>query len=169
MLAAGVLAWGGLRGAGAGQRRGVGGFGRSAEKLTLGPSGPSGDLVLTGEDGFGLRVTETLRFHTESYLVDHLLKVENRQAVAQSAEIVLGWAAPIEPPKDTPERFQGQHPIRVVRLADGSVHREVFAKSAEYSGPGQCIRLWSEWSLCAIIPRHPRIVRYPPHIRETRH
>src|SRR5260370_34709678 len=120
MLAAGVLAWGGLRGAGAGQRRGVGGFGRSAEKLTLGPSGPSGDLVLTGEDGFGLRVTETLRFHTESYLVDHLLKVENRQAGAQRAEIVLGWGGPVRAPKGHPGRFQGPAPDRGGRVAGGT-------------------------------------------------
>ena len=43
--------------------------------------------MLTGEDGYGLRVTETLRFHVDSYLVDHHIKVENRHAVAQSAEM----------------------------------------------------------------------------------
>jgi YidC/Oxa1 family membrane protein insertase len=168
MIAPGFLASRGLSVTRAGQPLRLVGFVLSAEKLTLGPSAPSGDLVLTGEDGFGLRVTETLRFHAESYLVDHLLKVENRQAVAPSAEIVLGWAAPIEPPKDTPERFQGQHPIRVVRVADGSVHREVFAKSTEYSGPGQWIGLESEWYLTAIIPRSPGMLLYEAKIGEAR-
>ena len=80
-------------------------------------------------------MTETLRFHAESYLVDHKLKIENRQAVAQSAEVVLTWAAPIEAPKDTPERFQGQHPIRVVRVADGSVHRRSSPRAPSSADP----------------------------------
>ena len=168
MIAPGFLASRGLSVSRAGQPSRLVGFVLSAEKVTLGPSAPSGELVLTGEDGFGLRVTETLRFHAESYLVDHQLKVENRQAVAQSAEIVLGWRAPVEAPKDIPERFQGQHPIRVVRLADGSVHREVFAKGAEFSGPGQWIGLESEWYLTAIIPRSPGMLLSETKTGETR-
>jgi YidC/Oxa1 family membrane protein insertase len=130
-------------------------FALSTEKLALGPGAQAGDLVLTGEDGFGLRVTETLRFHADSYLVDHEIKVENRQAVPQAAEIGLSWEAPVQPPKDLHEKFQGQHPIRVVRLADGSVHREVLAKTAGFSGPGEWIGLESEWYLTALIPRGP--------------
>jgi YidC/Oxa1 family membrane protein insertase len=168
MVAPGFLASRGLSVARAGQPSRLLGFALSAEKLTLGPSAPTGDLVLTGEDGFGLRVTETLRFHAESYVVDHQLKVENRQAVAQSVEIVLGWMSPVEPPKDTPERFQGQHPIRVVRWAEGSVHREVFAKGAEFSGPGQWIGLESEWYLTAIIPRSPGMLLSEAKISEAR-
>ncbi len=115
----------------------------------------TGEIVLTGEDGYGLRITETLQFHADSYLIDHRLKVENRQTVPQSAQVQIAWAAPAEPSKDTPEKFQGQHPIRVVRLADGSVHREVLAKTGEFSGAGQWIGLESEWYLTALIPKSP--------------
>ena len=128
----------------------------SSEKLALGPGTPSGELVLTGEDGYGLRVTETLRFHADSYLVDHHIKVENRHAVAQSAEMLMAWTAPVEPPKE-PERFQGQHPVRVVRMAAGHVYREVLAKTAEFTGQGQWIGLESEWYVTALIPRSPGI------------
>ena len=131
------------------------GFTLSTDKLTLGPSTPSGEIVLIGEDGYGLRITETLRFHADSYVIDHRLKIENRQTVPQSAEVQLAWAAPAEPSKDGPEKFQGQHPIRLVRLADGSVHREVLAKSVDFAGPGQWIGLESEWYLTALIPRSP--------------
>ncbi len=131
------------------------GFMVSTDKLSLGPSTPTGEIVLTGEDGFGLRITETLRFHADSYVIDHRLKVENRQTVPQSAEVQIGWAAPAEPSKDAPEKFQGQHPIRVVRLADGSVHREVLAKSTDFSAAGQWIGLESEWYLTALIPKSP--------------
>jgi YidC/Oxa1 family membrane protein insertase len=124
----------------------------SGEKLALGPGTPSGELELTGEDGYGLRVTETLRFHADNYLVDHQIKVENRHAVAQSAEILIAWTAPVEPPKD-PEKFQGQYPIRIVRMAGGHVHREVLAKTTEFSGPGQWIGLESEGYLTALVPR----------------
>jgi YidC/Oxa1 family membrane protein insertase len=128
----------------------------SSEKVALGPGTPSGEFVLTGEDGYGLRVTETLRFHVDSYLVDHHIKVENRHAVAQSADVLMAWTAPVEPPKE-PERFQGQYPIRIVRMTAGHVHREVLAKTAESSGQGQWIGLESEWYLTALIPRSPGI------------
>ena len=168
MVAPGFLVSRGLSVARAGQPPRLVGFALSTDKLTLGPSTPTGDIVLTGEDGFGLRVTETLRFHADSYLVDHQLKVENRQTVPQTADILLAWAAPLEPPKDTPERFQGQHPIRVVRVADGSVHREIFAKSAEFNGPGQWIGLESEWYLTALVPRSPGMLLTEAKVSETR-
>jgi YidC/Oxa1 family membrane protein insertase len=129
------------------------GFTLSTDKVTLPAGGGAGELVLAGEDGFGLRVTETLRFHADSYVVDHRIKVENRHSQAQSAEVVMAWQAAVELPKDTPEKFQGQHPIRVVRLVDGSVHREVLAKISEFSAPGHWIGLESEWYLTALIPR----------------
>jgi YidC/Oxa1 family membrane protein insertase len=166
MIAPGILVSRGLTVTRTGQAPRIVGFTLSVDKLALGPAAPTGEIVLTGDDGFGLRVTETLRFHADSYLVDHQLKVENRQAVPQSAEIVLAWAAPIEPPKDTPERFQGQHPIRVVRLADGSVHREVLAKGAEFNGTGQWIGLESEWYLTALIPRSPGMLLVEARIAE---
>jgi len=128
----------------------------SSEKVALGPGTPSGELVLTGEDGYGLRVTETRRFHVDSYVVDHHIKVENRHAMAQSADVLMTWTAPVEPPKE-PERFQGQYPTRIVRMAGGYVHREVLAKTAEFSGQGQWIGLESEWYLTALIPRSPGI------------
>ena len=143
-------------------------FTLSTDKLTLGPSTPRGELVLTGEDGFGLRITETLRFQSDSYLIDHRLKVENRQSVPQSAELQLAWIAPAEPSKDAPEKFQGQHPIRLVRLADGSVHREVLAKSADFSGPGQWIGLESEWYLTALIPKSPGMLLSEAKVSEAR-
>src|SRR5262249_12425559 len=96
-----------------------------------------------------------VRFRADNYLIDHRLKVENRQRVPQSAELQLAWIAPAEPSKDMPEKFQGQHPIRVVRLADGSVHREVLAKSVDFSGPRQWIGVESEWYLPALIPKSP--------------
>lgn len=130
-------------------------FTLSTEKLLLGPGAESGELVLTGEDGFGLRVTETLQFRADSYLVDHRIKVENRQAVPQTAVVGLAWVAPIEAPKDVREKFQGQHPTRIVRLVGGSVHRDLLAKTTDFSGPGEWIGLESEWYLTALIPRSP--------------
>ena len=97
------------------------GFTLAAERRWCsGRSSPQGEITLVGDDGFGLRISETLRFRADGYDVERVIRVENRHAVAQSAEIVLGWSAPVEWPKDQREKFQGQHPTRVVRaLADG--------------------------------------------------
>jgi YidC/Oxa1 family membrane protein insertase len=153
MVAPGVLMSRGLLVNRPGQPARSVGFNVSRDKVTLPAGGGSAELVMTGEDGFGLRITETLRFHADSYVVDHQLKVENRHSQAQSAELVMAWQAAVELPKDTTEKFQGQHPIRVVRLVGGSVHREVLAKTGEFNGPGQWIGLESEWYLTAMIPR----------------
>jgi YidC/Oxa1 family membrane protein insertase len=168
MVAPGILISRGLVVSRPGQPSRSVGFALSSDKVSLAAGGGPGELVLTGEDGFGLRVTETLRFHADSYVVDHNLKVENRHSQAQTAEVAMSWMAAVELPKDTSERFQGQHPIRIVRLVDGSVHRELLVKTAEFSGPGQWIGLESEWYLTALIPRSPGFRLAESKVAETR-
>src|SRR5260370_26676679 len=68
MIAPGFLASRGLSVTRAGQPPRLGGFVLSAETLTLGPSRPSGGIVLTGEDGSGGRGTQRSRCHTRPYL-----------------------------------------------------------------------------------------------------
>ena len=130
-------------------------FHLSTEKLKLNKENPRGELRLVGDDGFGLRVTETFRFDADSYLVERQIKVENRHTVAQSVELQWSWSAPIEWPKEQPEKFQGQHPVRVVHLADGTVRREEMAKVTDLTAEGQWVGLESEWYLSALIPRSP--------------
>jgi YidC/Oxa1 family membrane protein insertase len=168
MVAPGILISRGLVVSRPGQPSRSVGFALSSDKVSLAAGGGPGELVLTGEDGFGLRVTETLRFHADSYVVDHNLKVENRHSQAQTAEVAMSWMAAVELPKDTSERFQGQHPIRIVRLVDGSVHRELLVKTAEFSGAGQWIGLESEWYLTALIPRSPGFRLAESKVAETR-
>lgn len=127
-------------------------FALSGDSLKLGKDVPQGELKLVGEDGFGLRVSQTLRFRADSYVIERDIQVENRHTVAQSAELLLGWATPVEWPKEQLEKFQGQHPVRVVWLAGGSVRREDLAKVVDYRGDGQWVGLESEWYLTALIP-----------------
>lgn len=130
-------------------------FSVSAESLDLGRAAGRGEITLVGDDGFGLRITETLRFRADSYDVERALRVENRGPAAQSAEIVIGWSAPLTWPKEIPERFQGQHPTRVVRAVGGHAVREDIVKSAALVGDGQWIGLESEWYLTALVPQTP--------------
>jgi YidC/Oxa1 family membrane protein insertase len=109
-------------------------------------------LTLSGEDGFGLHVTESLRFRADSYVVEQAIRVENRHSVAQSAEILLPWTAPVAWPKEEVQKFQGQHPTRVVRLSGSTVGREDIHKVIEQSTEGRWIALESEWYLAALIP-----------------
>jgi YidC/Oxa1 family membrane protein insertase len=128
-------------------------FQLSGEAVALGRDKPQGELTLVAEDGYGLRVTETLRFRADSYLIERSIKVENRHSVAQAADIVLGWTVPLEWPKDQPEKFQGQHPGRVVSLVNGTLRREDLAHAAPAVSDGQWIGLESEWYLAAFIPK----------------
>jgi len=128
-------------------------FELSADSMKLGGEVTSGELKLVGEDGFGLRVTQVLHVRADSYVLEREIKVENRHSVVQSAELSLGWTAPVEWPKEEAEKFQGQHPTRTVRLVGDSVKREDLAKVGGYEGPAAWIGLESEWYLTAYLPR----------------
>ena len=130
-------------------------FSLSPESLDLGRAAARGEITLVGDDGFGLRITETLRFRADGYDVERVLRVENRGRATQAAEIVIGWSAPITWPKEVTEKFQGQHPTRVVRVANGHAAHEDIAKIADLVGDGQWIGLESEWYLTALVPQTP--------------
>ena len=110
-------------------------FALSTESIKLDKDTPTGELRMVGEDGFGIRVSQVLRFRADSYVVEHELKVENRNTVAQGVELAQIWSAPAEWPKDQ-EHFVGARPIHVVRLPQGTLwaHREYLAKAADYVG-----------------------------------
>jgi len=128
-------------------------FSIEPQELKLTAASPGGSLSLVGQDGFGLEVREALGFRADMYVVEQRIKVENRHSVAQSAEVILPWRAPVEWPKEIGEKFQGQHPIRTVRLAGGSVIREDVHGVAERRGEGSWIALESEWYLAALVPQ----------------
>jgi len=155
MIVPGLLGPRGITIERAGQPSRVVDFTLSVESLDLARGAASGELTLVGDDGFGLRITETLRFRANGYDVERMLRVENRGRGPQAAELVIGWSAPLTWPKDVTEKFQGQHPTRVVRAVDGHAVHEDMAKIADLAGDGQWIGLESEWYLTALVPQTP--------------
>ena len=130
-------------------------FTLSADRLVPTPEKPDGELRLAGEAGSGLRISETLRFRADNYTVERVIRVENRSATAQSADLSLAWRTPVEWPKDRAEQFQGQHPIRIVGLLQEGLRREDLAQAATRLADGTWIALESEWYLSALIPKSP--------------
>lgn len=126
-------------------------FSMSGERLSLGRERPQADVTLTGEDAFGLRIVKTLRFRADGYTVDAEMRVENRHTVPQAAEIIIGWDAPVEWPKDRPEQFPGQHPTRIVGSWGGGLHRIDLAQAKPGIEDGQWVGLESEWYLAALV------------------
>ena len=110
-------------------------FALSTESIKLDKDTPTGELRMVGEDGFGIRVSQVLRFRADGYVVEHELKVENRHTVAQAVELAQMWSAPAEWPK-AQEQFAGARPIHVVRLPQGSLwsRREYLNKAMDYVG-----------------------------------
>jgi YidC/Oxa1 family membrane protein insertase len=110
-------------------------FALSTESIKLDKDTPTGELRMVGEDGFGIRVSQVLRFQADSYVVEHELKVENRHTVAQAVELAQVWTAPAEWPK-AQEQFGGARPIHVVRLPQGMLwsRREYLTKAMDYAG-----------------------------------
>ena len=127
----------------------------SADRLVVTKEKGEGELRLAGEDGFGLRISETLRFRADNYTVERVIRVENRNPAAQTADLLLAWRTPAEWPKDRAELFQGQHPIRVVALLPEGLRREDLAAATTRVADGTWIALESEWYVSALIPRSP--------------
>ena len=115
------------------------GFQLSAQRLELNKEQPQADLILTGDDGFGLRISETRHFRADNYTVEKKIRVENRHSVAQTAELVMSWRAPVEWPKDRAEEFHGQHPVRVVGLLAEGLRREQLSKEPRRAVDGSLI------------------------------
>jgi YidC/Oxa1 family membrane protein insertase len=130
-------------------------FSISPESLKLAKGAGEGEVKLVGEDGYGLRITQTMRFHADSYVVEHDIKVENQHSVAQRADVSLMWEAPVDWPKGKEYEpvFQGQHPVRAVKVVSGSASREDLAKLGAFRGPGEWVGLESEWYLSALVPK----------------
>jgi len=155
MIVAGLLGPRGVTVERSGQPPQIVDFAITPDSIDLANARAGGELTLVGEDGFGLHITQTLRFRAGDYAIDHSIRVENRAKTPQEATIVVGWTAPVTWPKDVTERFQGQHPTRVVRSTNGSVRHEELAKIADLVGDGQWIALESEWYLAALVPQTP--------------
>ncbi|HEY7435946.1 MAG TPA: membrane protein insertase YidC [Methylomirabilota bacterium] len=141
-------------------------FALSTESIKLDKDTPTGELRMVGEDGFGIRVSQVLRFRADTYVVEHELKVENRHTVAQSVELAQIWSAPAEWPKEQ-EQFAGARPIHVVRLPQGAswARREYLNKAADYVGDDRWVGFESGIApvgqngvyLAALIPKGPDI------------
>jgi YidC/Oxa1 family membrane protein insertase len=140
MVLPGILGSGGLRTVGPDRPNDFVQFRISTQSLVLGPQAPVGDLELVGEDGFGLRITYTLRFRHDSYLVQQHVKIENRQKLPQGAELKMTWTAPVEWPKEQ-EHFGGPRPLHVVRLNEGAFwpYRSALSEDLKFPGVGKWV------------------------------
>jgi YidC/Oxa1 family membrane protein insertase len=155
MIVPGLLGPRGITVERAGQPPLVVDFTVTAQSLDVSKMAGRGEITFVGEDGFGLRIMETLRFRANDYDVERTVRVENRGRAPQEATIAIMWGAPVTWPKDVTEKFQGQHPTRVVRYANGSVRHEELAKMVDFVGDGQWIGLESEWYLSALVAQTP--------------
>jgi YidC/Oxa1 family membrane protein insertase len=136
-----------------------------AERLTLGPERPKGDLVLTGEDR-GLKITQRLRFEAHSYAIDMVVRIENPGGVPRTIGVNFPWLTR-QSWQGEPEKFPGQHPTEVVWQVNGHIERiENLTAVGQHAVNGRWIGLGSIWYLTALIPKTPgfqlKAVAEPP-------
>src|SRR6266446_812771 len=167
MVLDGVLGPSGIRVVAAGRSEQPVQFRLSTESLNLGAQTPAGELILVGEDGFGLRITYSLRFRADSYVIEQALRGENRQNLQQGAEIWTTWAGPVEWPKDH-DAFPGPRPLHVVQLNQGAFwpYRSALSDDLNFLGVGAWVGFESSIShagslgqagtyLVAFVPKSP--------------
>src|SRR5687767_5881238 len=80
----------------------------SSESLKVTSSQPKQELVLNGEVN-GLRVSETLVFHADTYTIDMRVRVDNPAAAPRTVTVALPWETR-QAWHEAKEKFLGQHP-----------------------------------------------------------
>src|SRR5262245_3841101 len=123
------------------------------ETVVLGPANPTADLTLTGE-AQGLRVRQTLRFLSESFVVEAHVRLENPGTVPRTVAVSLPWVVSVHD-KQPPPKFLGQRPTEVVWLTRAHLERieDLTAVGTHDIDGGQWIAIGSKWYLTALIPK----------------
>jgi YidC/Oxa1 family membrane protein insertase len=125
----------------------------SPEAVTLDGNRPAGELVLDGQTA-GLRVTRTLSFRADSFVIGTRIRVENTTGAPRTLSVALAWRS-----RDawggTPEKFPGQHPTEVVWATPGGHIERVEDLSAvgSVTTDGPWIGIGSIGYLAALIPK----------------
>ena len=115
-------------------------FSLSADSIKLGKDKPEAALELTGDDGFGLRITQILVFRSDNYVVTRQIKVQNQHSVAQTASISLVWNTMAKWPEDQ-GNFAGPRPLYAIRLPRGAfwTTRQHLANAGDYVGDARWV------------------------------
>jgi YidC/Oxa1 family membrane protein insertase len=122
--------------------------------ISLGPSRPSADIVLTGEVD-GVRVRETLTFRADTYTIETAIRLENTGSTPRTVTASLPWATR-QSWKETTEKFLGQHPTQIVWATDGHVERVYsLCEMPEIVTEGRWIASDSIFYLAALVPKTP--------------
>ncbi len=126
----------------------------SFDKDALVMTDKTAELVLTGEAD-GLRIRQTLRFLSDDYAIDALVRVENPGAAPRTVTLSLPWLTR-QTWRGTAEKFQGQHPTEMVWSMHGSINRiDDLGAAHGIVSDGDWVALDSVWYLVALVPKSP--------------
>jgi YidC/Oxa1 family membrane protein insertase len=124
----------------------------STEALSVTRDGPPQPLVLTGDQA-GLKISETLVFHADTYTIDTKVRLQNTGTTPRAVTVSLPWETR-QAWHEGKEKFQGQHPTEIAWAAGGRVYRahDLCAVTALHDD-GEWISAGSIAYIAALIPR----------------
>jgi YidC/Oxa1 family membrane protein insertase len=126
----------------------------SPPALVLGNDRRSDDIVMTGE-AEGLKISEILRFGSESFTIDAFVRLENVSGTPKTVTVTMPWMTR-ERWGSRPEKFAGQHPTEIVWASQGSIARlDQLTAVPDRDVDGAWIGFDSVWYLTAMIPKTP--------------
>ena len=126
----------------------------SAETVAVRSGQPPGELRLTGAAA-GLRVSETLGFHPDTFAIAVAIRIENPSSTPRAVTVSLPWTTRQGWPGVT-EKFAGQFPTEVVWATNGHVDRiEDLQAIGDSARDGAWIALDSVWYIAALVPKTP--------------
>lgn len=126
-------------------------FSIKGDSIRLDGKNDEGVVAMSGEDPYGVRVTQTATFRADRYTVDLSLRLQNSRAVPQTVGVSLPWVAPVKPGTSS-----AQWPDELVWSVDGWVQRDPIAKAPPHEEvAGDWAGLDSLYYLAGLVPRSP--------------
>jgi YidC/Oxa1 family membrane protein insertase len=112
------------------------------------------NVVMTGDDGSGIRVSQTATFSGNDYTLDLTIRLENTQAGPQDVIVRIPLVTPVQLPTETSAAAPVQWPTEAVWQVEGNPHREYYLSALTTQRiDGEWIGLGNIYYLSALIPR----------------
>jgi len=113
-----------------------------------------GNVVMTGDDGSGIRVSQTATFSGNDYTVDLTIRLENAQAGPQNVIVRIPLVTPVKLPTETSAAAPVQWPTEAVWQAEGHTHHQHdLSALTSQRIDGEWIGLGNIYYLSALMPR----------------
>jgi len=111
-------------------------------------------VLMTGDDGSGIRVSQTATFSGNDYILDLTIRLENTQTAPQNVIVKIPLVTPVKLPTETSPTAPVQWPTEAVWQLEGNAHRQYdLTALTNQRIDGEWIGIGNIYYLSALVPK----------------